>query len=75
MRNFLNLRKSPQTPHLCIKKSACPVHALYRSPSKGPFRIHEGTMRPDERIATYMPFGIEMFRRISVERRVALMLH
>ena len=59
----------------CMKKSACLIHALTRGPTKGPFRMHEETMRPAGRIITYMPFGIEMFGRISCERRVALMLH
>ena len=57
------------------EKSAFLVHALDRSPTKGPLRIHEDEMRPAGRISTYMPSVIEMFGRISVERRVALMLH
>ena len=54
------------------KRAHCLLHALYRSPSKGPSRMHEETMRPMRRIVTYMPFWIEMFGRISVERLVSV---
>ena len=57
------------------EKERTSSHALDRSPTKGPLRIHEEKMRPAGRIITYMPSAIEMFGRISVERRVALMLH
>jgi hypothetical protein len=57
------------------KKERIIFHALYGSPTKGLFGIHEEKMRPTGRILTYMPFRIEMFGRISVEQRVALMLH
>ena len=43
----------------CMKKSACPVHALPHSPTKGISRIREETMRPAERIITYMSFWIK----------------
>ena len=59
----------------CMKRAHYLVHTLPRSPTKGPLGIHEETMRPTGRTITYMPFLIEMFGRISVERRVALMLH
>jgi hypothetical protein len=58
-----------------MKKSARLVHALSRSPTKGPKRMQKETMRPEERIITYMPFVSKIFGRISAERRVALMLH
>jgi hypothetical protein len=43
--------------------------------------MQEEKMRPAGRISTYMPFHsqtseeVEIFGRISLERRVALMLH
>ena len=57
------------------EKERTSSHALNRSPTKGPSRMREQKMRPAGRITAYMPFEIEMFGRISVERRVALMLH
>jgi len=44
----------------CMKKSACLVHVLPRSPTKGLTRIQKETMRPAGRIITYMPFVYEM---------------
>ena len=44
-------------------------------PDQRPNTNAEETMRPAGRIITYMPFVFEMFGRISMERRVALMLH
>jgi hypothetical protein len=43
------------------EKGACLIHALDRSPTKGPLRIHAETMRLARRTSTYMPSVIEMF--------------
>ena len=73
---FRSLRIKGRGDHLAhMKRAHYLLHALSRGPTKGPLGIHEETMRPDGRIAAYMPFLIEMFGRISRERRVALMLH
>ena len=63
------------------EKERTSFHALTRSPTKGLNRMQKETMRPAGRIITYMPFcsqtseEVEIFGRISLERRVALMLH
>ena len=54
------------------KRAHCLVHALKRSPTKGPKRIHEETMRPAGRIVTCMPFVSKIFGRISLERLVSV---
>ena len=48
-------------------------HALPRSPTKGPNRIHgERECAPVGRISTHMSFDFEMFGRISRERLVSV---
>ena len=65
--------KSRRPPRVHEKRAHYPFHALSRSPTKGPNRIHgERECAPIGRISTRMSFGFEMFGRISRERLVSV---